>query len=202
MDIATDFFNGFKDGMVGGIKVCKVGEIIDFDPTRMSASVNIFNKGQGGDYSPLINVPVSFIKAGDFFIRPPYKAKDKVIVVFADSDIDNILISGSKSDSNSTRTHDIADAIIVSSFNSFNVELPSDNVEDLLISNKEGTTKVILKADGDVVIEGKNILLGENASEGVPLGDSLKSWLDSHTHAELNSPPTSSSPGTSEVVKV
>ena len=202
MDIATDFFNGFKDGMVGGINVCKVGEIIDFDPSRMSASVNIFNKGQGGDYSPLINVPVSFIKAGDFFIRPPYKAKDKVIVVFADSDIDNILISGSKSDSNSTRTHDIADAIIVGSFNSFNVELPSDNIEDLLISNKEGTTKVILKADGDVVIEGKNILLGENASEGVPLGDSLKSWLDNHTHAELNSPPTSSSPGPSEVVKV
>ena len=47
----------------------------------------------------------------------------------------------------------------------------------------EDAGKVRLKAGGDVVIESAtSISLGDGATEGVALGDALKSWLDNHQH--------------------
>lgn len=35
---------------------------------------------------------------------------------------------------------------------------------------------------GKVNIKAEEVLIGDGAIEGVPLGDTLKSWLDNHTH--------------------
>lgn len=35
---------------------------------------------------------------------------------------------------------------------------------------------------GKVTVKAQEILLGDSASEGVPLGNQLKEWLDNHTH--------------------
>lgn len=65
---------------------------------------------------------------------------------------------------------------------------------------------------GAVVVESPEILLGsDGAEEGVPLGITLKEWLDGHTHeyswtssggSGTTSPPTSESPKPSEKVMV
>lgn len=64
---------------------------------------------------------------------------------------------------------------------------------------------VRLVPGGAAVLETPELLLGgEDAEEGVPLGNALKEWLDNHTHThpEGNTgPPTSDSPDPSEVVK-
>lgn len=47
----------------------------------------------------------------------------------------------------------------------------------------DGAARVRLKPNGDAILEATRILLGSSgASEGVPLGDSLKTWLAAHTH--------------------
>lgn len=75
------------------------------------------------------------------------------------------------------------------------------NVEEVEIKINKG--KVTVKAD--------EILLGDNATEGIPLGNQLKNWLDNHTHSyswndgsgsSTTSAPSYSSPTPSEVVKV
>ncbi|WP_163538310.1 phage baseplate assembly protein V [Gracilibacillus sp. YIM 98692] len=65
--------------------------------------------------------------------------------------------------------------------------------------------------NGRVTINADEVLLGTNASEGVPLGNQLKQWLDNHTHDyswtdaagnDQTSKPNSPSPSVSEKVKV
>ena len=153
----------------------------------------------------LIEVPVSFIKAGPFVIRPPYKKGDIVLVVFADEDIDNVLLSGSVSEPNSTRKHSLDDAIIVGGIMPFTQTLPNEHIEDLVIAKDDFTTKIVVKEDGEIIIQGGKVYLGsEDAEEGIPLGNALKQWLDNHTHpydgGETQSP-SSPSPEPSRVVR-
>lgn len=60
--------------------------------------------------------------------------------------------------------------------------------------------------NGTVIISADKILLGGlGANEGVPLGGTLKAWLDNHTHPTPNGesgPPTNKSPEPSEVTKI
>lgn len=81
-----------------------------------------------------------------------------------------------------------------------NTKLLKMNVDSVEIEINQG--KVIIKAN--------EILLGDTATEGVPLGNQLKAWLDNHTHEYTwtesggngtTSPPTPS-PEPSQVVKV
>jgi len=65
-----------------------------------------------------------------------------------------------------------------------------------------------INTDGNIILypaSGKNVLLGDvSASEGVPLGQTLKSWLDSHQHPTgvgPSGPPIASSPSPSSIVK-
>lgn len=206
MDEAMEFMKNLKGNITGGINNCMMAKIEKFDGTTMRADViplvRMKNKdGKLEDVSMLIEVPVSFLKAGPFLIRPPYKSGDIVIVIFADNDIENVLLSGDTSNPNSTRKHSLDDAIIVGSIMPFTTTLPGEHLDDLIIANKDFTTKIVLKENGEVIIQGGNVFLGnESATEGIPLGDTLKTWLDGHTHG--GSAPTSPSPSPSEVIKV
>ncbi|NMB44743.1 MAG: hypothetical protein GX995_11535, partial [Clostridiales bacterium] len=108
-----DFFNKLSENMASGINKCMLGKIENFNPTTMKADVIPLVKTQDGNKPMLIEVPVSFMRAGPFVIRPPYKVGDIVLVAFADEDIDNVLLSGNISNPNSTRKHSLDDAIIV-----------------------------------------------------------------------------------------
>lgn len=201
-----EFMNNLAGNITGGINNCMMGKIEKFDGKTMKADVTplvrVRNKaGELEDVSMLIEVPVSFVKAGPFVIRPPYKPGDIVLVVFADSDIENVLLSGDTSNPNSTRKHSLDDAIVVGGIMPFTTTLPSEHLDDLVIAKNDFSTKIVLKENGEIIIQGGKVYLGnENAIEGVPLGDTLKAWLDSHTHG--GSPPTSSSPAPSHVVKI
>ena len=78
---------------------------------------------------------------------------------------------------------------------------------------KEDEAELKLKNDayvkienGTATIEANEVKLGEGASEGVSLGDSLKEWIDGHTHTGVSTgsgtsgPPASASPDTSDKV--
>lgn len=204
-DSPMDFFNKLSGNLVNGINSCMLGKIETFDASKMKANVIPLVKNKDGDKPMLIEIPVSFIKAGSFLIRPPYKKGDIVLVVFADEDIDNVLLSGSVSEPNSTRKHSLDDAIVVGGIMPFTQTLPNEHIEDLVIAKDDFTTKIVVKEDGEIIIQGGKVYLGsEDAEEGIPLGDKLKQWLDNHTHpydgGETQSP-SSPSPEPSKVVK-
>lgn len=211
-----EFMNNLSGNIAEGINNCMMGKIESFDGEKMKADVvpllNVKNKsGEIEEMSMLIEVPVSFLKAGPFVIRPPYKPGDIVLVVFADGDIENILLSGDKANPNSTRKHSLDDAIVVGSIMPFTTELPGEHLDDLIIAKDDFSTKLVLKENGEIIVQGGKVYLGdETAFEGVPLGDTLKDWLDSHTHPHSwtdpggsgsTSPPSAPSPEPSKVVK-
>jgi len=205
-DSPMDFFNKLSGNLVNGINSCMLGRIETFDASKMKANVIPLVKSKDGDKPMLIEIPVSFIKAGSFLIRPPYKKGDIVLVVFADEDIDNVLLSGNISEPNSTRKHSLDDAIVVGGIMPFTQTLPNEHIEDLVIAKDDFTTKIVVKEDGEIIIQGGKVYLGsEDAEEGIPLGDKLKQWLDNHTHpydgGETQSP-SSPSPEPSKVVKI
>ena len=205
-DSPMDFFNKLSGNLVNGINSCMLGRIETFDASKMKANVVPLVKNKGNNKPLLIEVPVSFLKAGPFVIRPPYKKGDIVLVVFADEDIDNVLLSGNVSEPNSTRKHSLDDAIVVGGIMPFTTTLPNEHIEDLIIAKDDFTTKIVIKEDGEIIIQGGKVYLGsEDAEEGIPLGDKLKQWLDNHVHPYsegTTESPSSPSPEPSKVVKI
>lgn len=214
--VMNHFFDNLVGNMLGDINSCMLGKIESFDHKAMKAEVTPLGrfKGKDGEVEErplLIEVPVSFTKAGPFIIRPPYKPGDIVLIVFADEDIDNIMLTGDISNPNSTRKHSLDDAIVVGGIMPFNKELPDLHEKDLIIATEDFETKIVLTEQGEIIIQGDKTYLGhEDAKEGVPLGDRLKTWLDNHTHpynwtdpggSGTTEPPANKSPKPSEVVK-
>lgn len=163
-DSPIKFFDKLTENLTSGINNCMLGKIEKFDAETMKAEVSPMVKYKNKDGSMenrplLIEVPVSFLKAGPFVIRPPYKPGDIVLVVFADEDIDNVLLSGDISEPNSTRVHSLDDAIVVGGIMPFNTILPGEHSEDLIIAKDDFTTKIVIKDDGDIEMKGNNIKL-------------------------------------------
>jgi len=153
-----DFMDGILQESIGGINSCTIGKIEKFDATTMKANVIplVKKKNKDGtteDVSLLIEVPVSFLKAGPFLIRPPYKAGDIVLVVFSDRDIENVLFSGDKGEPIRCETHSLDNAIVVSGIMPFTKTLPGEHSNDLIIAKEDLTSKIVIKENGEILIE-------------------------------------------------
>lgn len=198
---ASAFFHKMVDDLVGGINTVAIGKIESFDATKAKADVRVL---PGNDL--IVAVPVAMPQTNDFVVRMPYSKGDVVVIVFAQRDIDNILLGGDNAETG--RKLSIDDAIVVGGINLFNNSMPADNSADLAIAKKDMSSKIVLKANGDIAIEtaGNVFVGGSTATEGVPLGDQLKTWLDGHTHTEsgggATTAPTTASPAPSAKVRV
>lgn len=195
---ADYFFNKFQEGLVGGINTIAIGIVEKFDGAKMKADVKVLP-----DNALVVDVPVATFQTSQFYIRVPYKKGDHVIVAFAQRDIDGIMYGGDEIPSQ--RMLSLDDAIVIGGINLFANPLPGVNADDLIIAKKDLNSKIVLDATGNITVEsaGNVFLGGGDASEGVPLGDTLKQWLDGHTHGTTpGPPPTDSSPSPSKGVKV
>lgn len=177
-DSAIKFFDKLTGNLVNGINKCMLGKIESFDGETMKATVTPLIKqrakdGEMEDRPLLIEVPVSFLKAGPFVIRPPYKPGDIVLIVFADEDMDNVLLSGDKSEPNSQRKHSLDDAIVVGGIMPFTATLPGEHLDDLIIAKDDFTAKIAIEESGDVLIQ-------------TDKGIKLKSDLDISIESEMD----------------
>ena len=83
-------------------------------------------------------------------------------------------------------------------------------VKDRMIIKHTSGATIVIEPEGDVIVtpaDGKNYKLGgDGATEGVPLGTSLKAWLDSHSHSTgvgpSGTPLQGPSPSPSTIVSV
>ncbi len=202
MSNIENFINLKQEDMLAGINTCAICRIDAVDMQEMRADVTpLFDD----ELTPILNVPIATHQTSDFIIRVPYKSGDLVIVVFSQRDIDPIMFGGGEQ---ATHTFGIDDAIIVGGISLFTnplIAITADD-EDFLITKKDYTSRIVIAKNGDIRAETDgHIFLGENATEGVPLGDQLKVWLDSHTHptpSGESGAPSGPSPTPSEKVKV
>lgn len=222
-----DLIKAVVDNKLDDLHTAIPARIEEIDLQRMRASVTLLRKRRISPDSepqpvpPILEVPVLLAKGGDFILRPPIRKGDTVLVVFAERALDYLLMDGSPQDPRFKRRHAIDDAIAIPGLmHQAEPQLPAEHSEDLLIYHRKKGSKVVMRQSGDLLLEvgphrlelradGPAILHtsdlrlgGEGAVEAVPLGTSLKQWLDTHTHSANGvGAPVGESPGPSEVVK-
>ena len=101
------------------------GIIINFDPATRSATVQpaiqrIFldekEQGQPSNLPPCVDVPVHFPCGGGFEMTFPVKKGDHCLLIFAERCIDGWYSSGTVSEPDDYRQHDLSDAFAIVGF--------------------------------------------------------------------------------------
>lgn len=200
------FFEKNNQNLLNSVNTCGFARVVKVDMKYMRMDVQpLFEM----DAPQILNVPIATHQTKKFFIRPPYKVGDIVLLIFSQRDIDPIVWEGGEA---STRKLSIDDALVIGGVTPFTQPLPDEfeeHKEDFVIATRDYKTRLIITKDGDIIVdvdEGKKIYLADKPKngepeQGVPLGDKLKEWLDNHTHGPDGKPKTPS-PEPSRKVKV
>lgn len=197
-----NFFNKLKKKYSQDLHSTLMCKVESYDPTLLKATLKPLSSIYGLSLPILVNVPMSYTGNENFIIHVPLKPGDIVVVDICDQDIDNILLGNEDTNVQTERTHELDDSVIIGKISPFTEEQSQLNEDDLFIGKKDGSIYITLKNNGDIIIEGSNVKIGENATESIPLGDSLKTWLDNHVHTGGTGTPTTSSPNPSSKGKV
>lgn len=168
MKNVANVFQNVVEGLGNSLNCTMLGKITAYNSTENTATIEPLHNVpvQNIPYVPLINVPIGFFNMGGYTIKVKPKIGDVMLILFADYDIDNLLIDGKTKVPNTSRTHALEDAIVLPlSINFLNNAFNA--TEDLTVQ-KEGTNSYIkIKSNGDIIINSNNIKLGENASKRV-----------------------------------
>ena len=180
----ANFIQNVKDGLGNDINVMMVGIIQSYDENSKMATIipQHFIPKQNIEYTPLVNVSIGFFSMGGFTIKVKPKVGDRLLILFCDYDIDNLLINGTKKNK-TERTHALEDAIVLPL--SINFLNEASNVTQDLVIQKEGTSAYVkITQDGGIVLDGTSIKLGENAIKGVVLNNGTNYIVSSKVYAE------------------
>lgn len=94
-----------------------LGKIVSFDPINMRAEVylleNIRYENKFYESQTIVDCIVNFPKTSSFYVRIPYKAGDKVVVCFCESNIADISISGDRANQTISRRHSEDDLVVM-----------------------------------------------------------------------------------------
>lgn len=185
MNNVAEIFNNVISGLGNNLNVLMIGKITTYDSSSNTATIEIMHTvpKQGMPYAPLINVPIGFFNLGGFSIKVKPTINDIVLVLFADYDVDNLLIDGNTKTPNTDRTHALEDSIVLPlSINFLNNSFNA--TEDLTISKDGTSTYVKIKANGELVLNANSIKLGENANKKVLVESGESYATSSKVYAE------------------
>lgn len=185
MSEALKFLDGMMGESLSELHTCMLGRIKSFDGAKMTADVIPLLKrkladGRTIDMPVISQAPVMFLHANGFFVRPPLKPGDLVVVVFAEREIDAVLLSGSPQAPTSTRHHGLEDAIVLGGWLPFSGSLPVAG-DDLVIGRTDGKVTITITPDGTVDITApKGITLKADDITGTGVSivgkDKSESW--------------------------
>lgn len=147
---ANHFFKQYQNKLIGGINTCLIGVIENYDAETNKADVSL------PDGELITNVPVGAIQTAEFFIRVPYTPGDYVLVVFSQRDIDGIMNEGDETPTD--RMLSLDDAIVVCGINLFNDPLPSNDLDKLVIAQKDGAASIIM-GGGEIHFGGNKVFV-------------------------------------------
>lgn len=157
MSEALKLIDGLLGEVLAELHTCVLGKIKSFDGQKMTADVIPLGKRRLSDgrveSMPVISqAPVMFLYANGFFVRPPLKPGDLVVVVFAERELDAVLLSGSPQAPTSTRHHGLEDAIVLGGWLPFSGSLPVSGDNDLVIGRTDGKVTITVTPEGTVDI--------------------------------------------------
>lgn len=154
------------------------------------------------DFSIIPDVPVLFLYAGGFYIRPEYKRNDLVWVTFATFGISNALSGQNEDYDGSTFNRD--SAAVVSGIAKTRWSAPGDiSLPGLLIGHESGTTLIqvtdsVIKMTGNIEITGDILITGKIEADGEVTAMKMTAPvnLSTHIHPTGVGPSESPTPGT------
>jgi len=152
-----------------------------------------YSDGELVDIPVISKVPIATYRANDAFISLPVKVGDYVNLIFSQRSLDVWLNKGGIVDPVDPRKFNISDAIAYLGVYPETMPLDGVSSEDLVIKN--AASKISVKPNGEIVLEGSAIraladlivLSGEGdalslASKVLSELNKIKAAYDSHTH--------------------
>jgi hypothetical protein len=150
--LLKDSFNSFVKQIQIGLP-CKITK---FDKEMMRADVQPFLKQSytsdddtttETQYPIIPNIPVMFINAGDYYIRPPYKIGDMVWVGFSSRNIDTSLDEYSRVEAEALFSMENACVLGSIVSNKFTPPTEFTTEDGLIIGEKNGNSYIVFEAD-------------------------------------------------------
>jgi hypothetical protein len=156
MDDIVTLLKRLQKANANNIKVCMPAKIETYDHTLQQASIKIdmkelYENGKEIDYPVVSNVPVVFMASGGASITMPVLRGDTCLAVFFDRDMGSWLSGNSGNKPNSTRMHDLSDAVAIMGLFPFTPSGKPENNTDVVI--KYAGSKISLKPEGIISIE-------------------------------------------------
>lgn len=163
------------------------------------------------DLPVIVNVPVVFPRAGDFFLSFPIAPGDFVLLVFSERSMDQWLEKGGKQDPIVSTTFDLSDAVAIPGVYPKTKKLAQAHAQNLVLG-KDGGAQIHIKPSGQIHLgqetAPKSVAMSEDIETHL---SNLNTWLSTHMHPTAGtgppSPPSGAPPPTvgsfaSSVVKV
>lgn len=121
----------------------RIGTILEFDPVRQVARVQIAALAVFGSetvpYPVLTDCPVFVPCGAGACLTMPVLTDDPCLVLFNDRDMDNWFVSGAVAAPNTPRTHDLSDGLVIVGFRHAANPIPNYSAEDPELRNGPGT---------------------------------------------------------------
>jgi hypothetical protein len=184
-----DFFSEFAKRIQLGLPA----RIIRFDKSKMRADVEFYlqsenEKGIAVNYPVISDLPVQFVFAGGYYIRPDYQYGDKVWVTFSTFDISDALYGVKSIESGSL--FNLNNAVVSGGIAENNFTPPSEfSAEDgLLIGEKSGNAFMIFGKESIKMKFSKGGITHTFDATGIRSGADIQ-WSDgahsglSHVHS-------------------
>lgn len=168
----TDMLNELVDEKLREVYQGFPGQIDQFDKNKMRAAVIPLLSTETPDgefaYPVLSDIPVNFIFAGGFYIRPDYQKGDFVWITWSSYDYDDALDELVRPET--FKRFNMASATVAGGIVSDKFNPPSQfNDAGLLLGHIDGNNKIQLEKD-KININTK-VNLGNNPTEPMVLGD-------------------------------
>lgn len=196
----TTFSKEIKEAIESRVNRAQQGMVClieNFDMQAMRADVKpLMAEKAVGNSDPvalpiLPDIPVAFLYAGNFYIRPDYQTGDMVWVTFATRDIDESLKGNTKEESE--RTFDLSSASVAYGVAPTDWTPPTEFGDaGLLIGHKDGNAYIHFGASAITGIFGTKKVEWSNGGMRFYNGAVWTNFM-THTHAGVGLPPT---PGT------
>lgn len=111
---------------------------------------------------PIENVPVTFLGNSNFIIEHEVVKGDEVLLIFSQRCLDSWLDQGGVAPNPDTRMHDISDAIALFGLRSQKNKIAGFSNDGIKIRNKNNSSSVWLRANGEVEINADSIKVNGN----------------------------------------
>jgi hypothetical protein len=150
--------NEQKKDTFSSLNCIQIGQIVDFDAAKQTASIQLLLKKvvavdpQGIETyqerpTIILKCPVITLFGGTAFISLPIQPNDNCIVLFNDREIDNWFVNGGTQVPTTARMHDVSDAIAIVGVRSLQDSIATYLTNGIRLSYGGGTAKIDLQAN-------------------------------------------------------